>query len=86
MSTETEKYEVQPRDAETRHSALEEFARDERRPAVLLLGALIIAVIFFALGIIFDRWTINRNIPSSAPLKTTQQTSQTLNGTRPDAR
>jgi hypothetical protein len=78
MSTETEKYEIQPGDGETRHSALEEFARDERRPAVLLLGALIIAAIFFALGIIFDRWTINRNIPSNAPLRTTQ-TSQTIN-------
>jgi hypothetical protein len=85
MSTETEKYEVQPsRDSETRHSALEEFARDERRPAVLLLGALIIAVIFFALGIIFDRWTTNRNLPATAPLKTTQ-TSQTINNTSPDA-
>lgn len=55
-----------------RHSALDEFARDERRPAVLLLAALIIAAIFFALGIIFDRWTLNREMPSAHPLRTTQ--------------
>lgn len=55
------------RDLEARHSALEEFARDERRPAVLLLAALVIAAIFFALGIIFDRWTINRSAAFVTP-------------------
>jgi hypothetical protein len=82
MSTGTQKYDAPVGDLEARHSALEEFARDERRPAVLLLGALIIAVIFFALGIIFDRWTMNQSLPFNAPLKTTQ-TSQTINDTRP---
>ncbi len=77
MSTGTQKYEARAGDLEVRHSALEEFARDERRPAVLLLAALIIAAIFFALGIIFDRWTINRTAPQntpsqSAPLKANQ--------------
>lgn len=67
MSTGTQKYDARAGDLEARHSALEEFARDERRPAVLLLGALIIAVIFFALGILFDRWTINRSLPANPP-------------------
>jgi hypothetical protein len=84
MSTGTQKYDAPARDLETRHSALEEFARDERRPAMLLLGALIIAVIFFALGIIFDRWTMNRSLPFNSPHNTTQ-TSQTINDTRPTA-
>ena len=42
--------------AAARHSAFEEFRRDERRPAVLLLGALVIAALFFALGIMIGRW------------------------------
>jgi|GEM_PF-2586835 len=42
--------------ATVRHSAFEEFRRDERRPAVLLLAALVIAAIFFALGIMLGRW------------------------------
>ena len=41
----------------TRHSALEEFQRDERRPAVLLLAILLVAAAFFALGIMVGRWT-----------------------------
>jgi hypothetical protein len=84
MSTDTQKYDVQPRDTETRHSALEEFARDERRPAVMLLSALIIAAIFFAVGIIFDRWTTNRNMPPGVPHNTVQ-TPSTFNGPRPAA-
>ena len=40
-----------------RHSALEEFRRDERRPAVLLLAVLLVAAAFFALGILVGRWT-----------------------------
>jgi hypothetical protein len=39
-----------------RHSAFEEFRRDERRPAMLLLAALVIAALFFALGIMIGRW------------------------------
>lgn len=41
----------------SRHSALEEFSRDERRPAVLLLSSLALAVLFFAFGLLFGRWT-----------------------------
>ncbi len=54
MATDTEKY-VSEREAN--HSALAEFRRDERRPAVLLLAILIVAAIFFALGIMVGRWT-----------------------------
>jgi hypothetical protein len=72
MSTGTQKYDAPASDLEPRHSALEEFARDERRPAVLLLGALVIAAIFFALGIVFDRWTNNRNIHLASPPDSTQ--------------
>jgi hypothetical protein len=34
-------------ETQTRHSALEELYRDERRPALLLLSGLLIAVLFF---------------------------------------
>lgn len=60
MSSETQKYGVEA-ESEPRHSALEEFSRDERRPAVLLLGGLLIAAVFFAIGIMVGRW-------SNAPL------------------
>jgi hypothetical protein len=56
MSTETQKYAA-PTESEPRHSALQEFSRDERRPAVLLLGGLAIAAIFFAIGIMVGRWS-----------------------------
>ena len=42
---------------DVRHSALEEFRRDERRPALLLLAVLLVAAAFFALGIMVGRWT-----------------------------
>ena len=63
MATETHKYseESEPRQ---RHSAFEEFSRDERRPALLLLTALAIATIFFALGIMVGRWTSDGNSQS----------------------
>jgi hypothetical protein len=54
MATDTQKYSSE---RETNHSAFAEFQRDERRPAVLLLTILIIAAIFFALGIMVGRWT-----------------------------
>ena len=64
--------------SEMPHNALSEFSRDERRPAVLLLSALVIAAIFFALGIMVGRWTSDsanatKTIPvlNSAPIKTT---------------
>lgn len=72
MSTGTHKYEAPP---EPPHSAFEEFRRDERRPAVLLLSALLLAATFFGLGIIFGRWTSERGSQSNAttnqPIKTT---------------
>lgn len=55
MATETTKHVAQT-EAELRHSALEELYRDERRPALLLLSGLVIAVLFFALGIMVGRW------------------------------
>lgn len=54
MATETQKY---PTESEPRHSALAELSRDERRPAVMLLLILLIAALFFALGIMVGRWT-----------------------------
>ena len=43
--------------SEMPHNALSEFTHDERRPAVLLLSALVIAAIFFAIGIMVGRLT-----------------------------
>lgn len=56
MATETQKY-ANHVEREARHSALAEFSRDERRPAVLLLSALVLAVLFFAIGLLVGRWT-----------------------------
>ena len=58
MATDTQKYASE---RETSHSALTEFQRDERRPAVLLLTLLIVAALFFALGIMVGRWTAKSN-------------------------
>jgi hypothetical protein len=70
MSTDTEKYQAEL-EREARHSAFEEFSRDERRPAVILLSALLLSAIFFAIGIMVGRWTVeSRSQPvtaSSAP-------------------
>jgi hypothetical protein len=73
MATETTKHTAHT-GTETRHSALEELYRDERRPAILLLGALLIAVLFFALGIMVGRWmsTDNSARPSAQPVATPQ--------------
>jgi hypothetical protein len=54
MATDTQKYTVE---RDERHSAFAEFQRDERRPAVLLLTILLVAALFFALGIMVGRWT-----------------------------
>jgi cytoskeletal protein RodZ len=51
--------------SELPHNALSEFGRDERRPAVLLLGALVIAAIFFAIGIMVGRLTGDNNANTS---------------------
>ncbi|MBD0373026.1 MAG: SPOR domain-containing protein [Pyrinomonadaceae bacterium] len=73
MATETTKHTAQT-EAGPRHSALEELYRDERRPALLLLSGLLIAVLFFALGIMVGRWmnSDNGSRPSAAPASTPQ--------------
>ena len=65
MATDTHKYTEQA-EYESRHSALREFSRDERRPAVLLLSALVIAALFFAIGIMVGRWTAEPSRRSDA--------------------
>lgn len=73
MSTDSEKYETTI-EREARHSAFEEFSRDERRPAVMLLSALLLSSIFFAIGIMVGRWTVEPppqpDMVSSTPTQT----------------
>ena len=73
MATDTTKHTMET-ETQTRHSALEELYRDERRPALLLLSGLLIAVLFFALGIMVGRWMNENNGPerSVAPAATPQ--------------
>ena len=68
MSTDTHKY-INQVEHESRHSAFQEFSRDERRPAVLLLSGLVLAVLFFAIGLLFGRWTAEpeTNLSASNP-------------------
>jgi SPOR domain len=68
MSTDSQKY-INQVEHESRHSAFEEFSRDERRPAVLLLSGLVLAVLFFAIGLMFGRWTAEpeTNLSASTP-------------------
>jgi hypothetical protein len=66
MAIDTHKYAEQV-DYEARHSALAEFSRDERKPAVLLLSALLLSALFFGLGIIVGRWTAEPEKASVAP-------------------
>jgi hypothetical protein len=75
MATDTQKYATQV-EREPRHSALAEFSRDERKPAVLLLGALLLSALFFGIGLIVGRWT-------AKPAATTTQTVPS--GTIPEA-
>jgi hypothetical protein len=65
--------------AARQHSAFEEFRHDERRPAVLLLGALVIAAAFFALGIMLGRWMADdrNNASRERPPHTVNQPSAT---------
>jgi hypothetical protein len=76
MATDTQKY-ANHIGRETRHSAFEEFSRDERRPAVLLLSALVIAAIFFGMGLLVGRWTAepNKQAGAAAPTGATSQAS-----------
>jgi hypothetical protein len=69
MAIDTHKFNVDPADYETRHSALAEFSRDERKPAVLLLSALLLSALFFGLGILVGRWTAEPKAiaPSGSP-------------------
>lgn len=62
---DSDKYDEQM-ERETRHSALEELKRDERRPALILLSALLLAAIFFAFGIMVGRWTTQSGTQSPA--------------------
>ena len=70
MATDTHKYDAQVEE-EPRHSAIAEFGRDERRPAVLLLSALVLSSIFFGIGLMVGRWTAvpdsTSNVASSQP-------------------
>jgi hypothetical protein len=65
MSSETQKYGIEA-ESEPRHSALEEFSRDERRPAVLLMAGLLIAAVFFAIGMMVGRWSNAAVSPGAA--------------------
>ncbi|HYG81735.1 MAG TPA: hypothetical protein VD861_15165 [Pyrinomonadaceae bacterium] len=66
MAIDTHKYADQV-EYKSRHSALEEFGRDERKPAVLLLSALVLSALFFGLGLLVGRWTAGPNPASVAP-------------------
>jgi septal ring-binding cell division protein DamX len=74
MATDTQKYGSQV-EQEPRHSALAEFSRDERRPAVLLLSALLLSAFFFGIGLMVGRWTA---VPDS-----TQNTASTTTTASP---
>ena len=82
MATDTPKYTAQA-EQEPNHSALAEFSRDERRPAVLLLSALLLSALFFGIGLMVGRWTAGPGTttnaaasqpkaPASTPLPTPQ--------------
>jgi hypothetical protein len=74
MATDTQKYGAQV-EQEPRHSALAEFSRDERRPAVLLLSALALSVIFFGIGLLVGRWTAMPTVTQSTSSGATSTTS-----------
>jgi SPOR domain len=65
MATDTQKYTAQA-EQEPHHSALAEFSRDERRPAVLLLSALLLSALFFGIGLLVGRWTAEPRSTSNA--------------------
>jgi septal ring-binding cell division protein DamX len=76
MATDTHKYGAQA-EREPHHSALEEFSRDERRPAVLLLSALLLSALFFGIGLLVGRWTAEPNKASSGTPKQSATTAST---------
>lgn len=76
MATDTQKYASEA-EREARHSALAEFGRDERRPAVLLLSALVIGVLFFTIGLLVGRWTAEPDSKSNAASSGTATQSST---------
>jgi hypothetical protein len=82
MATDTQKYASEA-EREARHSALAEFSRDERRPAVLLLSALVIAVLFFAIGLLVGRWTAEPSLTSNAASSGTATQSSTSSAAAP---
>lgn len=92
MATDTQKYPSEI-EREPRHSAIAEFSRDERRPAVLLLSALLLSALFFGIGLMVGRWTATqpeatRAGASSAATSTTQPLApqpQTTNAPAADA-
>lgn len=97
MATETQKYAAEV-EREPRHSALEEFSRDERRPAVLLLSALVLSATFFGIGLMVGRWTAEpptqtaspstaaaSPTPSPSPEPTASSTATTTNDTSSSA-
>jgi hypothetical protein len=47
--------------------ALVEATHDSRRHGLLLLLVLVVAVVFFALGIVVGRWTQPRDTPPPVP-------------------
>ena len=78
------------REHEPKHSALEEFSRDERRPAVILLGLLALGALFFAIGILVGRFTIEdraslnpHHTEAGAIQTTTSPHSETEQGSAP---
>jgi hypothetical protein len=86
MSTDSEKYETTI-EREARHSAFDEFSRDERRPAVMLLSALLLSSIFFAIGIMVGRWTVEPtpqpDLSASAPAQTPTPSNLSPSPTQP---
>jgi hypothetical protein len=75
----TDRHRTSPpdeRETARSHSAFEEFRRDERRPAVLLLGALVIAAAFFALGIMLGRWMADDDRRDASRQRPSQSVNQ----------
>lgn len=70
-TTDTHNHGAQA-EREPHHSALEEFSRDERRPAVLLLSALLLSALFFGIGLMVGRWTAEPKTTQSAAATASQ--------------